>query len=273
MTSDRASGPARGVGGAAIVAATALAAWFGAVGSAAPPPGLSVVYAPAPAANAIYDGSQGLPGLADATRQAPIFDDKRWPPSRQMGKVSGRALSLLSADKIAAVLRAELANPRFGGLVGVDEITVNDWGEAQSRELAAALDLLGPDAERVIVYAGPALVSQVGRVDVRDPLDRGNALLLQALRRAGAVLLEMYHGTAGPFTREEFAIYPTRWLARWAPGDPTRLHVFFGPDQGIGWKGIFAWARATEAGRTILANGAGVYGLQTAKDGLDWLAS
>jgi hypothetical protein len=273
MASERANRPGQRVRATAIAGAAAVAAWLGAAGSAAPPPGLSVVYAGAPAANAISDGSPAVPGLLEAVRQAPIFDDKRWPPARQMGKVSGRALSLLSADKIAATLKAEIANPRFGGVVGVDEVTVNDWGGAQATALATALEQLGPDAERVYVYVGPALVSQVGRLDVRKPLDRGNALMLRALRRAGAVLLEMYHGNAGPFSREEFAVYPTRWLARWAPGDPARLHMHFGPDQGVGWKGVFAWARATEAGRTILANGAGVYGLDTAQEGLDWLAA
>jgi hypothetical protein len=271
------SGRAERSGGAilpaAIACAAALAAWLGAAGSAAPPPGFSVVYAPAPAANAIYDGTAGLPGLTDAVRQAPIFDDPRWPAERQMGKLNGRELSVLSVDQIVQAIRKELAGRPPGGLVAIDEITPNNWDEAHAAGFDAALAQLGPDAERVVVYVSPALVTQVGRTDLRKALDPKNAHLVAALRRAGAALLEMYHGNAGPFTQEEFAIQPTRWLARWAPADPGKLHMFFGYEQGVGWKGIFAWARATPAGRTILANGAGVYGLQTAREGLDWLSA
>jgi hypothetical protein len=268
---ERAHWARRGVLAAAIAAAAALAAWLGAAGSAAPPPGLSVIYAPAPAANAIYDGAAGLPGLVDAVRQAPIFDDPRWPVARQMGKLSGRELSVMSADQIVSTITAELARRPAGGLVGIDEITPNNWDEAHAAGFDAALAQLGADAERLVVYVSPALVTQVGRTDLRKPLDARNAHLLAALRRAGAAFLEMYHGNAGPFSQEEFAIHPTRWLARWAPADPGKLHMFFGYEQGVGWQGIFAWARATAAGRTILANGAGVYGLQTAKEGLAWL--
>jgi hypothetical protein len=240
----------------AIAAAAALGAWLGAAGSAAPPPGFSVVYAPAPAANAIYDGGPGVAGLTDAVRQAPIFDDPRWPVERQMGKLNGRELSVLSADAIARAIRAELAGSPPGGLVAIDEITPNDWDEAHAAGFDTALEQLGADAERVVVYVSPALVTQVGRTDLRKALDRKNAHLVATLRRSGAALLEMYHGNAGPFTQEEFAIQPTRWLARWAPADAGKLHMFFGYEQGVGWKGIFAWARATPAGRAILANGA-----------------
>jgi len=259
---------------AATLAGTAALVFLGVqTGGAQPPAPLSVIYSPAPAANAIHDGSTAVPGLTNAVRQAPIFDDPRWPVASQIGKLSGKQLSTMTTDQMVATIQAELANPRWGGLVGIDEITVNDWDEAHAASLGAALQQLGPDADRVIVYAGPALVTQVGGVDLRQSLDRRLGLLVAALKEAGATLLEMYHGTAGPFTREQFAVMPTRWLARWAPADPTRLHMFFGPDQGIGWTGLFAWARATPAGREILANGAGVYGLQTAQQGLDWLTA
>jgi hypothetical protein len=179
----------------------------------------------------------------------------------------------MSADQIAAAIRAALAGGSAGGLVGIDEITANDWDEARAAGLESALAQLGADAERLVVYVGPALVTQVGGVDLRTPLDARTEHLMAAFRLAGATFLETYHGKSGPFSAQEFAVPPTRWLARWTPGDPGRLHILFGFDQSGGWKGLFALARATEAGRTILANGAGVYGLQSAAQGLDWLGA
>jgi hypothetical protein len=73
----------RGMMPAAIAGAAVLAALFGAAGNAAPAPGFTVVYSPALAANAIYDGSAGLPGLVDAFRQVPINADPRWPFERR----------------------------------------------------------------------------------------------------------------------------------------------------------------------------------------------
>jgi hypothetical protein len=45
----------------------------------------------------------------------------------------------------------------------------------------------------------------------------------------------------------------------------------FGSAPGIGQAQLWIRARASAAGRTILASGAGVYGLRTAAEGLDWL--
>ena len=73
-------------------------------------------------------------------------------------------------------------------------------------------------------------------------------------------------------TRQEFADYPTRWLARWADARSESLHLGIGPDQGHGQDALWAWARGTTAGRQILGNGAAAYGLRTRAEGFAWLA-
>ena len=122
-----------------------------------------------------------------------------------------------------------------------------------------------------MLYLSPGIVSQIGRVDLRRPLDARLVALLGAMRGAGAVELEMYHGDRSPFTAYEFAVYSTRLLARWAPGDPGALHLLLGPSGSVGQGEVWRRARATPAGRALLANGAGAYGLPNAAEGLDWL--
>jgi uncharacterized protein YkwD len=251
---------------AAVPLAAALAA------PAAAFPGLSVVYAERDAAAAVYDGRPGLAGLTDAFRQAPVASDPRWPADWQAAKVSGRELSRLGARAMAATLRRAWENPAVGDLVGVDELVARDWPAGRARALRRALGLLGPDARRVVLYVGPALVGQVGRADPRQPLEPRLEAVLDALRAAGAVQLEMYQGGGIPWSRAQFAAYTTRWLERFAPGDPGKLHLLFGPARdGADHAELWARARATPAGRTLLANGAGVYGVDGATEGLDWL--
>ena len=257
---------------AAVALGAALALGAGdAAGFAITP--LHIVYAPAAAAEAIADGAPGVAGLADTLRQGPIFDNPRWPASRQLGKVSGQALAAMSAPDMANALRAALVDPRLGPRagVGVDEISPVQWGAAQGQALSQALDLLGPDAGRVAIYLGPAMVSRVGRLDPRQPLPADLQAVMGALEKAGSVQLEMFSGSGGARSRANFAIYPTRWLARWAPADPDTLHLLFGPGRGRTQNTIWAWARSTPAGRRILRNGAGAWGLTSAQEGIAWL--
>jgi hypothetical protein len=234
---------------------------------------MTLLYTHRDAARAINDGGPGVPGIHDTWRQAPIFDDPRWPAARQVAKVGGEDLSHLGAGQMLAVLRAGLRDPKAGGRVAVDELNAGAWDAAALGELREALGQLGSDAARVVVYVGPGLVSQVGRRDPRLPLQPRLAVLLEALRPAGAVLLTMYHAGGQPFSRAEMAAYPTRWLGRWAPADAGALHLLLGPDDGHTQAAIWAWARATEAGRTMLANGPGVWGLKTAEEGREWLSA
>jgi hypothetical protein len=232
---------------------------------------LRLLYGSAEAARAINDGAPDASGLTDTVRQAPVFEDARWPSARLVGKVSGRQLSRMRSSEMVRALRAGWGDPRVGGRVAIDELSAGDWSEEQSEALREALGLLAQDARRVIVYLGPGLVSQIGRADLRRPLDDRLVALLEALREAGGVELEMYHGDLSPFTDYEFAVYSTRVLARWAPGDPDRLHLMLGPSRGVPQEEIWRRARATEAGRDILDNGAGAYGLADAAEGLSWL--
>jgi subtilisin family serine protease len=236
-------------------------------------PGLLLVYMRAEPAAAIRAGAPGLPGLHQVRRQIPIGDEAQWPPDRRIAKLGGTALAGMSAVEMAAALRGAWSEPKVGGLVAVDEITIADWDEARSAALLQALTALGPDARRVILYVSPGLVGAIGISDPRRALTPRLAALLAALKAAGVVQLEVYHEGGVPFTTEEFATYPVRWLARWAPADPGALHMLFGPDHGVGQARLWSWARASLAGRTILANGAGAFGLRTAAQGLDWLAA
>lgn len=244
---------------------------LGAAAPAAAFPGLTVLYAQHEAAAAVYDGSAAVQGLTEAFRQAPVRDDARWPAVWQIGKVSGRDLSVLDAPAMAARLRAGWEDDAVGDLVAVDELTASHWTTEQAEQLGHALRMLGSDAGRVVLYIGPALVSQIGRADLRHELGPRLEAILDALRHAGAVQLEMYTGGAVPLTREQFATYVTRWYARFPPGDLGRLHLLFGPDQGAGQAELWSRARSTPAGRTLLANGVSAYGLNTPAEGLDWL--
>ena len=85
----------------------------------------------------------------------------------------------------------------------------------------------------MILYVSPGLVGAIGISDPRKPLAPRLAAILAALQAAGVVELEVYHTGGVPFTEEEFATYPVRWLARWAPADPGALHMLFGPDHGM----------------------------------------
>src|SRR5262245_24991582 len=192
----------RGTGRSLGFLVAALAA-LGLASAGAATPGMTILYARRDAARAINDGAPGLPGVHDTWRQAPIFDDARWPAGRQVAKVGGDELAPLDAGRMAAVLRAGLRDPKAGGRVAVDELNAGAWDGAALGELRQALGQLGPDAARVVVYLGPGLVSQVGRRDPRLALAPRLAALLEALRPAGGVFLSMYHGGGRPFSRTE----------------------------------------------------------------------
>lgn len=232
-----------------------------------------LVYTPGPAAEAIVDGTDAIPGLAGAYRQAPAAEDlARFPLERRVGKVSGVALSSLSPERMAAEIRAAWDEPGVGDLVGVDEIRAAQYGPTQSRNLARAMELLGPDAGRVLFYAAPSTVQQIGRVDRRLPLEPRLALLRDALAAGGHTYLQLYHGDFTPFDRSEMARELTGWVARWPEGELHRLHVVTGRETGATQAEIWNRLRASAAGRTLLASGPGVYGLQSAGEGVRWLA-
>jgi hypothetical protein len=249
-----------------------------AVGAAlvAPGPALGVVplvYAPADAANAIHDGPGGAAGLTTALRQSPIFDDPRWPLDRRVGKVTGRQLAPLGAAGIADALRAAWSERDAGGRVAIDEFVPGQWTDAGAGELAQAMRALGADAERVFVYASPALVAQAGRVDPRRPLTGRLASLFAATADAGRAYLELYTGNLEPLPARDMAIVATRWRGRWPAARADRLHALIGPGGATGQAEIWRRVRASPAGRAILANGPGAYGLPTVADGLAWLAA
>lgn len=231
-----------------------------------------IVYSAAEPAHAIHDGAAGVPGLRDAYRQAPAAEDPRYPVARRVGKVSGRELVALDAAEMANRLRAQWRQRDVGDLVAVDEIEASRYTPDRLAVLNRALDLLGPDAERVVLYVSPGTVSQVGRVDRRSPLPARLDALVRTLSRAGHTYVVVYHGDSSPFTRDEMARDLTGWQARWPADRADRLHVMSGPETGADQAEIWNRVRATAAGRALLANGPAVWGLRSAGEGLRWLA-
>ncbi|WP_217914461.1 hypothetical protein [Miltoncostaea marina] len=244
------------------VAVAALGPAAGAASAADPP----LLYVREPAAVAIHDAVGG-PTL----RQAPAAEGARWPHGRRVGKVAGREIAGREPKRIAAALRAGWRSDGAAGLVAVDEITPRHWTPRAARSLAAAMARLGPDARRVMFYASPALVEQVGRADPRRALPGRLRALVGALSRGRAVYLQTYRGDLTPFPAREMAMHPTRWAGRW-PARGGELRVVVGPDRGAGQAEVWARLRATPAGRAMLANGPAAYGLVDAAAGRAWAA-
>jgi hypothetical protein len=148
----------------------------------------------------------------------------------------------------------------------------------------------GTWASRVHVYLAPGVVTSIGvgrgteRNLGRDgkphrPTWRG---VMPGLAQAGGVHLQMYHGLGGvvtAFTAAEWRASATGvvdLLARYG-GDSSRVHFLFSSTaipagatrcadaQECSWK----LAESTPAGRTILANGPGVY--RIGADAENWM--
>jgi hypothetical protein len=243
---------------------------------------VDLVYGGAEAANAILDGTAEVQGLPSLVRQAPVAGDPRWTPERLMGKASGRALAAMATpEEIAAALRENASvvtamgrRMPVGAGVGVDEITPAHWSVAAAHRLRDALGMLPEDLrERIVFYGSPALVSQVGRRDPREPLPARLAALVDALGAGGHVFLEIYSGNGAPLKTQDLGTYLTRWLQRFPAARHDHLHVLTGPPKGVTVTGIWNRVRASEAGRTILRNGAGAFGLATADEGREWLTA
>lgn len=244
-----------------LVAAAALAVAPDAL--AVDPPLLYLHEEPAVAIDAALGGG--------TLRQAPHGTNARWTGARSVGKLSGRELAGLSAARQAAAMRAALRAAGPGGLVGIDEISPARWSGAEAAALRQALISLGPSAGRIIVYAAPSLVERVGRADPRRPLPPALAALVDAVSHARATYLMTYRGDLNPLPEREMATHPTRWAARW-PAGRGELRLLLGPDGGIGQAELWRRARSTPAGRAMLADGPGAYGLRTVSVARDWAA-
>lgn len=252
--------PRRRIG--ALLIAVASASLAAAAPAIAADPVL--IYAPSEGAREIHDA------LGDPTRrQAPVLSDARWPRSRLVGKVAGRDLADRDASEIAATLRAGWRHPEVGGRVAIDEVNPNQWTAAGAQALRTALTSLGTDAQRVVVYAAPSLVEQVGRTDPRDPLDEPLGALVDAVSLAGDTYLVTYRGDLQPFPHATMAAHLTRWSERW-PDDRGELHLLIGPDGGIGQAALWDRVRSSPAGRELLASGPGAYRPGAADAGRAW---
>jgi len=247
----------------ALVLALLVAVALPAAGAAADAP---LLYLKQEAASAAHD-AMGGPTL----RQAPLTPNGRWPAARTVGKVRGRDLAGASPARIAAMLRTGWRQQGVGDLVAVDEVTPAQWTASSAAGLAAALDQLGPDAQRVIFYAAPAMVERVGRADPRAALPAPLGQLIDAMSRARATYLLTYRGDLSPFPAREMAMHPTRWAVRW-PAGRGELRIMLGPDAGLGQREVWARVRSTVAGRDLLSRGPAAYGLATAADARAWVS-
>ena len=199
------------------------------------------------------DGSPGLGPARGAHRQEPssshLFHGPRDAPYR-VDKVDGRALAGMSAQRMAATLRAAIDGGCWHGgdfgcrshLVFVDEITrlyhdglPNPAARARprpgpnsvARRLTRAMQILdvpsphgGTYAGRVHFYVAPNMLStmtagrgtnyDLGR-DGRPHFPTWRAVM-PAFAKAGGVWLEMYHQNREPFTAREWRHGPKRFL-------------------------------------------------------------
>ncbi|MBI2684264.1 MAG: hypothetical protein HYX33_02555 [Actinobacteria bacterium] len=226
----------------------------------------TVVYARVPAATVLQ------PALPGALLQGPNVVNARWPLARQVAKVRGRELALLGSSEMLAALREAIDRPGYSGFAGIDELAGDIWTLERTAALDAAIQALGPNARRIIVYVAPALVGAVGRADPRRPLEPRFEALVAVMRRAGITFLETYRGDLTPLTPAEAATNPTRWIARWGGGDPGRLRLLMGPAVGTSQSEVWRRFRSTPAGRTLLANGPGAYGIRDVREADDWIA-
>lgn len=253
----------------AAVAATVGCAAFAPANAGA----LDIVYLPGEAADAAHDA-----GLTGAVRQMParVSGNARWAGGRRIGKVSVRKLGLTRrpARAIVRIVRRELARPENGGRVAVDEINPNHWTARQAQELRKAWVALGADADRVVVYAAPAMVEQVGRADPRRPLPAKVRRLVGVLTRSGATYLQTYRGGWAPLDATSMAGHLTRWAERWPDARIGRLRLLVGPGLGIGQPELWNRVRATPAGRLLLGNGVGIVGgrAMSAAEARAWVA-
>lgn len=256
-------------------AAMALAAPAGGLGAP------TVVYGTDEAANAIHAGTPGNAGLRGSLRQAPPTDNPRWPPGVQLGKASGNELAELPtaramADYLRANQRRIVVNGQarpIGGWVGVDEIRPKRWTAERSRRLRRALDMMGPHQHRVVFYVISAYVEQSGRPRLPQRVRSRNAVLRQTLASGGHTFFQLYRSTLQPTPTALMSNGLRAIHSAFPRAQRHRLHVLIGPSRGATQGTIFARVRQTAAGRRMLSNGPGSFGLTSAGDGRDWLAA
>lgn len=239
------------------------------------PVGAVLIYDTTEPAAVVNDGVAALGLLPLRQWPANVDEERRWPVEKRVGKVSGDQLARQSQAGMQAMLETGMSDLTTNGTVGVDEITRTRWSAASARRLKAALVALGPRAQDVLFYVGPSLVERVGRADPRQRLDATMQGLIDAMVLGGATYLEMYNGDHTPVSQLDYARYPTRWMERWPAERITALRLVFGraqPEIGATQEAIWNWARASSAGRVLLANGAAVFGVRDPALAADWVS-
>jgi hypothetical protein len=195
----------------------------------------------------------------------------------------GARSHLVAIDEIGGRFGdAPPARPRRGqALRPVDPASPGARFTAAMRALNTESPWGGTWASRVLVYLAPAVHTSIaaGRGPERNlgrdgkPHRRTWRGVMPGLALAGAVNLQMFHATGGTpraFPAGRWRAVPgafTRLFARHG-GDPSRVHFIFtatdtppGAPRSCGARMACQWrlAESTPMGRTVLANGPGLY--------------
>jgi hypothetical protein len=244
---------------------------------------MSVVYDFAGNAQVLFNGDGATPGLSSTTRSFRQFPlGTPFPLERWLGKVGHLELKGKSPAAMAALMRSRMSKAKIGhdidsGFVAIDEVGVDLDDRASGPALLEAMRILSrsrhattgePLSRRVIFYAAPKMVANVGSGHDRDQWDSA----LAAARLSGGVFLQMYHAQGGRVTNVFSAQEWRDYLPVWAQTVPaSRLHVLLSSDGRVTQDEQWRRARQAPSGRAVLKNGVGAYRLGSRAEALDWL--
>lgn len=246
---------------------------------------LSVVYDLNPIVEHLHEGTDEVPGMRAVERTARQYPAGFYfPRERWLGKVHRSQLAGRSGDEMARILRTAMDEHRNGRenhsrFVAIDEIGLRFEDRYNGPALLRAMRILSrsrdpetgdPLNRRVLMYAAPKMVANVGSGNNRGQWDAG----LAAARLSGGVYMQMYHadqgGVTGPFSAREWRTYLPVWR-REMGGEFRRLRAILSNGQGVDQDTQWRWARRTPAGRAVLRNGVAAYRLETRAEATDWL--
>ncbi len=166
----------------------------------------------------------------------------------------------LAAPAMARLIASRIGQYRIGpalpaDLVAIDEVGADAQDTGFGPRLHAAMKILArrthaptgePLSRRVLMYAAPKFVANVGEPHDRDLWDAAIAVA----RLSGGVYLQMYHADAGRVTSVASSTEWRHYLPSWqrelaSSGSSLRVLITGGgPGQDTQWR----WARATPAG-------------------------
>ncbi|HMM48528.1 MAG TPA: hypothetical protein PKE32_02790 [Miltoncostaeaceae bacterium] len=222
-------------------------------------------------------------GLVTVDEIGNSFNDGRIRVKYKVVDVRGKKMRIAAHNNIVLTKRGWKLVRGRAPLPPISPDSLGSRFSAAMEILAATPHAAGGSyADRVHVYIAPAFASAigVGRGPERHLGNDGKPqratwrAVMPGIARAGGVWLEMYHfdgGSVGPMSAQLWRKIPggfTGYLRRYG-GDRTKVHFLLsgtnrspvGAPAGCANAMSCQWdlARATAAGRAVLANGVGVY--------------